>query len=125
MERQIDYDKTNLEEDKSTEDHLFLRRPNLEHRKTSLNIDYNKNNSNNSLQDLSMKNVLTYKGKVTTDDKYMKILKDSFDKVHPLIYLNCEQRKMVLESIVLLKFEQKIVLYSGMGEDHDSGDWAC
>src|SRR6185503_15120931 len=44
---------------------------------------------------------------------------------HPLIYLNTEQRKIIKENIILQKFDNKAILYSGMEDDFDSGDWAC
>jgi hypothetical protein len=62
---------------------------------------------------------------VTTDNKYYEMLIQSFDKIHPLFYLDHEQRKLIKECIVFEKFDQKVLLYSGMETDYDPGDWAC
>ena len=55
----------------------------------------------------------------------MKLLRDSFDKVHPLFYLNNEQRKFLLEKIQITKIDQKVLLFSGSEYNFDDGGWAC
>lgn len=126
MDRAIDDEETlNIKAEK-TEDHMFLRhKAPLQHKRTFLQVDYGRKPSFRNLHEAQSKSSLTYKGKITKEEKYVKLLKESFDKIHPLIYLTSDQRKYMLDCTTLIKFEQKIVLYSGMEEDYDSGDWAC
>lgn len=125
MDRPIDdQESLNIQAEK-TEDHMFLRhKATLQHKRTALQVDYGRKPSYKNLQEAA-KPSLSYKGKETKNEKYIKILRESFDTIHPLIYLNSDQRKELLEKIVLLKFDQKVVLYSGMDQDYDPGDWSC
>jgi hypothetical protein len=128
MDRGIDDEETlNLETEK-TEDHMFLRnKANLQDKRTTLQVNYGRKPTFRYRSEGPgvIKPILSQKAKETKDDKYIQILKDSYDRVHPLIYLNSDQRKIVTEKIVILKFEHKVVLYSGMEDDFDSGDWSC
>jgi hypothetical protein len=128
MDQSIDDEETlNLMTEK-TEDHMFLRnKANFQDKRITLRNDYGRNPTilYSSESPTHAKTSLSNKGKVTKSDKYIQILKDSFDKVHPLIYLSSDQRKLFLEKITILKIEQKVVLYSGMDDDLDSGEWSC
>jgi hypothetical protein len=124
MERVVD-DGVNLERDKLEEDHFFLRAKlkNLKHESSGI-LDFERKKSLDR-HEMYLKQSLYVKGKITTDEKYINILNESFDKIHPLIYLSQEQRKAIRENIILEKFDQKVVLYSGMADDYDPGEWAC
>ena len=68
---------------------------------------------------------LAEKGVEIKEEKYIKILKESFDKVHPLFYLNNSQRKFLLDKIKITKIDQKVLLYSGSEYNFDDGSWAA
>ena len=108
MDRAIDDEETlNIAAEK-TEDHMFLRnKAPLQDKRTTLQVNYGRQPSFKNHAEAILKPVLASKGKETYDEKYYKILKDSFDKIYPLIYLNSDQRKMVIDGIKILKFEQK------------------
>jgi hypothetical protein len=139
MDKPIDLDdELELKKEGYQEDHLFLRNAIKQmklHKSKELEIDYEKKDKmrthsmsrgeSNHFVDNINENGIFAKGTTTTDDKYYQILRESFDKVHPLIYLDHEQRKTIMNSIVISKFEQKTLLYSGMEDDFDPGDWAC
>ncbi len=135
MDTAIDVDENlNLDFEK-VEDHLFLRNKInqiKQHKIKSLEKDYtrrksiqtlmeNHPNYNPDLYQLS----LNFKGKILREDKYLNILDSSFNKIHPLIYLSPDQRKLIKEKIIFQKFEQKLLLYSGMESEYDPGEWAC
>jgi hypothetical protein len=44
--------------------------------------------------------------------KYKQHLKESFDKIYPLFYLDREQRKFILEKITIRRITQRTKLYS-------------
>jgi len=124
MDRSIDDEESlNLSAEK-TEDIMFLRRgikQYHDHKQTELRKSYSKRQSevyNNFEVSFSQK------CRIIKDEKYFKILKDSMDTVHPLIYLNTEQRKMMMDRINICRFDQKQVLYSGMEDNLESGNWA-
>jgi hypothetical protein len=131
----IDIDKEKKEEDLS-----FLRqkiKQMKEHKLASGKVNKNKKlykdeyseENKNFHQDSFLsdkdKSSLDLKGMKTNETKYYDILDESFNKVHPLIYLNTEQRKKIRESIIFEKFDRKCLLYSGMEFDYDPGQWAC
>ena len=51
--------------------------------------------------------------------KYKQHLKESFDKIYPLFYLDREQRKFILEKITIRRITQRTKLYS------ENEDAAC
>jgi hypothetical protein len=132
MDRMLDIETINLQAEK-TEDHEFLRKKaNLMHKKTELNINYRRKSSHLNLNDTLSperssisQSSLFHKGHIVDDQAYRDILRESFDKIHPLIYLTADQRKQVLDKISIMNFEHKVVLYSGIEENFDAGDWAC
>jgi len=138
MDRALDEDENVNIEIEQKEDHYFLRnkiKQIKQHKIKALEIDYtrkkiNFNQAENShpcfsSSDTHKQQSLTFKGKILQGDLYHQILEESFNKVHPLIYLTPEQRKQIKEKIVFEKFEQKILLYSGMESEYDAGEWAC
>ena len=46
--------------------------------------------------------------------KYKQHLKESFDKIYPLFYLDREQRKFILEKITIRRITQRTKLYQKM-----------
>ena len=126
MDTEIDYNGIEWEEEKiAKEDHEFFRNTNLighAHKKKELQIGYSPKRVQSESMSLSK---LSEKGVVIQEEKYMKLLRDSFDKVHPLFYLNNEQRKFLLEKIQITKIDQKVLLFSGSEYNFDDGGWAC
>jgi hypothetical protein len=53
------------------------------------------------------------------EPKYKQLLKESFDKIYPLFYLDREQRKFILEKITIRRITQRTKLYS------ENEDAAC
>ena len=53
------------------------------------------------------------------EPKYKQHLKESFDTIYPLFYLDREQRKFILEKITIRKITQRMKLYS------ENEDAAC
>ena len=53
------------------------------------------------------------------EPKYKQHLKESFDKIYPLFYLDREQRKFILEKITIRRITQRTKLYS------ENEDAAC
>jgi hypothetical protein len=125
MER--DDDTIGFERDRLEEDHLFLRSKlkALEHEKLDLLENEKRKKNLNDKHEMYLRQSLYIKGKITTDEKYKNILNESFDKIHPLIYLSQDQRKAIRDNIIIERFDQKVVLYSGMEADYDPGEWAC
>ena len=128
MDRAFDEDENLNLDFENLEDHLFLRnkiKQIKQHKIKALEIDYQRKKfspaDNNDLHTQS----LNFKGKILRETKFMEILEDSFNKVHPLIYLTPDQRKSIKDKIIFEKFEQKVLLYSGMETDYDPGEWAC
>ena len=126
MDTEIDYNGIEWEEEKiAKEDHEFFRNTNLighAHKKKELQIGYSPKRVQSESMSLSK---LSEKGVVIQEEKYMKLLRDSFDKVHPLFYFNNEQRKFLLEKIQITKIDQKVLLFSGSEYNFDDGGWAC
>ena len=48
------------------------------------------------------------------EPKYKQHLKESFDKIYPLFYLDREQRKFILEKITIRRITQRTKLYQKM-----------
>ena len=46
------------------------------------------------------------------EPKYKQLLKESFDKIYPLFYLDREQRKFISEKITIRRITQRTKLYS-------------
>jgi hypothetical protein len=124
MER-INDEGVNLERDKLEEDHLFLRSKLKSFKHETFHLMENEQKKSLDRHEAYLRQSLYIKGKINTDEKYINILNESFDKIHPLIYLSQDQRKAIRESIIIEKFDQKVVLYSGMADDYDPGEWAC
>jgi hypothetical protein len=127
MDRELDDDISGLLTDPHEEDHLFLRnkyRQLKAHKQKTLEIDYDRKKSYNKQESVGSPS-LEAKGSIVDDDIYLNTLIENFDKIHPLIYLNNEQRKAIVDCITILKFDQKVVLYSGMESDYDPGEFAC
>lgn len=133
MDRALDVDGENYFEQEKTDDHLFLRnkiKQIKEHKIQTLANDYIRkknlgNNNENGISQYIERQSLHFKGKILTDHRYFKILEESFNKIHPLILLTPEQRKAIKDKIIFEKFDQKVLLYSGMESDYDPGEWAC
>jgi hypothetical protein len=97
-----------------SEDKLFIRgKTNKYHNQYKLKIKYHHNQETTRKSIDSDHLTLLSKGKVTTEDQFFKILSESFDKVHPLFYLNSEQRKIVEQKIILQKFEDRWFYFPG------------
>lgn len=136
MEKILDYDCVGLDKEKNEEDLSYLRnkiKQIKEHKSSNCKINYNKRtliqeyseeNKNNQPENTDGLS-LDLKGSRINESKYYDILDESFNKVHPLIYLNPEQRKNFKESIKFEKFDRKCLLYSGMEGGYDPGEWAC
>ena len=108
-----------------SEDQLFIRgKTNKYHNQHELKIKYfhNQETPRKSMDSDYM--TLLSKGRLTTDEHFSNILRGSFDKVYPLFYLNSEQRKILEQKIIIQKFDHKVVLFSGMPNDYDPGDFA-
>ena len=128
MENSFDYenyDNPNWDNLEKTEDHEFFTNNYLQHHsnlRKQIEMGYTSNQV--KTESMSLSN-LTQKGEVLKDEKYIKQLKEGFNKVHPLFYLNQEQRKFLLEKIKITKIDQKVLLYSGSEQNFDDGCWAC
>lgn len=126
MDIELDYDGIEWEDDKiAKEDHEFFRHTNLigrAHKKKELQIGYSPKRVQSESMSLSK---LSEKGVVIQEEKYLNLLRESFDTVHPLFYLNNEQRKFLLEKIQITKLDQKVLLFSGSEYNFDDGGWAC
>ncbi len=59
------------------------------------------------------------------DPKYNEILSNSFESIYPLFYLDTEQRKFLQEKIVIKKFPEKMLLYSGMPDLIEDKEFNC
>lgn len=120
------FDKNAWEDSiEKTEDHEFLRNPQagaLMTRKSELKIGYDFKKLQTQSLSLSQ---LDLKGNITHDETYLQMLQNAFDKVHPLFYLNTVQRKFLLEKIIIMKLDKKVLLYSGRDDCFDDGSWAC
>lgn len=129
MDKPLDDDETlNLRAEKM-EDHMFLRnkgKTSIAHKKKELEIESeHRKRSGHFCVSTTSRMSLSNKGTVVNIENYSDMLLDSFDKIHPMLYLNTEQRKKIMECITMLKFDQKVVLYSGSEMDYDNGDNAC
>ena len=115
----IDWDKNQ----EKTEDHEFFSHSvEHNHKRKELEMGYTSNKVKTESMSLSK---LAEKGVEIKEEKYIKILKESFDKVHPLFYLNNSQRKFLLDKIKITKIDQKVLLYSGSEYNFDDGSWAA
>ena len=106
---EMDWDKNN----EKTEDHEFFAPTKVvehNHKRKELEMGYT--TTKIKAESMSLSN-LSAKGVVIKDPKYTTFLKDSFDTIHPLFYLNNVQRKFLLEKIQITKIDQKVLLYSG------------
>ena len=118
---EMDWDKNN----EKTEDHEFFAPTEVvehHHKRKELEMGYT--TTKIKAESMSLSN-LSAKGVVIKDPKYTTLLKDSFDTIHPLFYLNNVQRKFLLEKIQITKIDQKVLLYSGNESNFDDGGWAA
>ena len=118
---EMDWDKNN----EKTEDHEFFAPTEVvehNHKRRELEMGYT--TTKIKAESMSLSN-LSAKGVVIKDPKYTTLLKDSFDTIHPLFYLNNVQRKFLLEKIQITKIDQKVLLYSGNESNFDDGGWAA
>ena len=118
---EMDWDKNN----EKTEDHEFFAPTEVvehNHKRKELEMGYT--TTKIKAESMSLSN-LSAKGVVIKDPKYTTLLKDSFDTIHRLFYLNNFQRKFLLEKIQKTKIDQKVLLYSGNESNFDDGGWAA
>ena len=124
MDTEMDYEGIDWDKNQEkTEDHEFFSHSvEHNHKRKELEMGYTSNKVKTESMSLSK---LAEKGVEIKEEKYIKILKESFDKVHPLFYLNNVQRKFLLEKIQITKIDQKVLLYSGNESNFDDGGWAA
>ncbi len=65
------------------------------------------------------------KEETIVDPKYNEILSNSLESIYPLFYLDTEQRKFLQEKIVIKKFPEKMLLYSGMPDLIEDKEFNC
>ena len=67
-------------------------------------------------ESISLPNLQHYGVSLNSFDepKYKQHLKESFDKIYPLFYLDREQRKFILEKITIRRITQRTKLYQKM-----------
>ncbi len=68
---------------------------------------------------------LSDKGLELRDERFRNILIEGFERVSPLIYLNQEQKKEILDRIKMFKFFEKHLLYSGMDDITEVDTFCC
>ena len=91
----------------------------INQKKTELERKYSTHDLRN--ESISLPNLQHYGVSLDSFDepKYKQLLKESFDKIYPLFYLDREQRKFILEKITIRRITQRTKLYS------ENEDAAC
>jgi hypothetical protein len=83
------------------------------------------NNSGNFKNSFSRLSTGNLRLEEIINPKYFEILSDSFESVFPLFYLDTEQRKFLQEKIMIKKFPEKSLLYSGIPDLQEDLEFNC
>ena len=83
------------------------------------------NNSGNFKNSFSRLSTGNLRLEEIINPKYFEILSDSFESVYPLFYLDTEQRKFLQEKIMIKKFPEKSLLYSGIPDLQEDLEFNC